>query len=87
MNVDQRLDEIYEELDVLLFAGKYEEADEILSDVNVNVEPLEILVGYLSITFMSRERLLARQPLMHAIRERVEHEVPERAQGILGGLD
>lgn len=87
MNIVQRLDEIFKELDDLLLEGRYKEADEILSDVNVNVEPLTILVGYLTITFQWRDVLLARVPLMHAIRERVEHEVPERAEGILSGLD
>jgi len=87
MNTDQRLDEIYGELDTLLFDGRYEEADEVLSDVNVNVEPIVILVGYLTITFEWRDVLLERTPLMHAIRARVENELPERAEGILGGLD
>lgn len=87
MNIDQRLDEIFNELDGLLFEGRYEEVDEILSNVNVNVEPLAVLVGYLTITFQRREVLLDRLPLMHAIRERVENEVPERAERILDGLD
>jgi len=87
MNIDQRLDEIYGKLDRLLFDGRYEETDEVLSDLNVNVEPIVILVGYLTVTFQWKDVLLERTPLMHAIRERVEHELPERAEGILGGLD
>ena len=50
MNVDDWLDEIFDEIDDLCQVGKFEKVDYILNNVDVSKCPTTILIGYLTIT-------------------------------------
>ena len=86
-SISRLLDEIYERLDILLFDGEFAKVDDILSNVPVDIERVEILLGYLTITAQWEGYLLERLPLLDKIIDRVEHEFPaERAKAMLRGF-
>ncbi len=80
------LDAMYKEIDDLLIDGKYAAVDEILRQVHVDAQSLTMLLGYLTITFMFKDSLSERQPLLEKIRHKAEVEAPARAERLLAGL-
>ena len=56
-SIDKRLDEIYNKVDDLLLAGKFEEVDKLLSYIDVRNTNIDILLGWLTITLAARSKL------------------------------
>jgi hypothetical protein len=61
--IDQALDEVFERIDGLLSASRFEECDRLLDQVDVNRLNSHLLVGFLTITAAARHKLTARERL------------------------
>ncbi|TFH46695.1 MAG: hypothetical protein E4H01_09535 [Lysobacterales bacterium] len=87
MNEDDKLDEIFNKVDDLFLAGKFEEADALLSAVDPREIGETLTIGWLTITFAARDRLQNRDALVARARAYFEAEIPEAAAALLKGLE
>ncbi len=81
MNKDETIDYIFDSVDRLLREGNFDLINKLLSEVTTN--DITILVAWLSITCIEKEKLPARLSLI----ERIKVLVPERSEGLLKGLE
>ena len=77
---------LYEEFDEALIEGRFAEVDIYLRHANVSRYRIEILIGFLTITFVWRDSLKERAGFYDRIKARVEKSYPDRAEKILMGL-
>ena len=85
--ISRSLDILYEELDDAMLDGRFEEIDTFLKDANVSRYRVEILMGFLTVTFSWRESLKERAGFFDRVKIRVEGSCPDRAKRILTGLE
>ncbi len=85
--ISKALDILYEELDEALIAGQFEEVDIYLRHVNVSRYRVEILIGFLTITFVWKDSLKERAGFYDRVKARVEKSYPDREEKILMGLE
>ena len=87
MGVDQEIDQLYDEFDELLLAGKFAEVDERLRNWNVQHTTINILVGVLTITYVWSNELQDRRRFYERVYETLETRRGKgRAKTILEGL-
>lgn len=55
--MDKQLDYMFDRYDDLLLEGKFNEVNELLGKVSVKDTPTTLLVGYLAITFLAKDKL------------------------------
>jgi hypothetical protein len=72
--MDRALDNLYDTVDDLLLAEKFEECDRILRDVDVRTSDVHMLLGYLTITLAAHSKL----PYRAAFYEQVRQELTIR---------
>lgn len=70
-SIDAQLDEIYDKIDDLLKEGKFDIVDNILKSVSNDIKQtsIDILLGYLTITFVAKSKLKNRQILLDKTKE------------------
>ena len=77
---------IYDKMDELLFAGRFNDADAVLEAVDLDkLTPLH-QVAFLTITSGYRHKLLHRPTYYRNVEARVRAALPDRAERILVGL-
>jgi hypothetical protein len=84
-HIDAALDIIYDQVDEMLLAGKFDDVDHLLGGIDVGMLSVDLLIGILTATLPARQRL-ANRPLFYA---RVEQALTERGElktGLLEGL-
>lgn len=85
--ISRALDIVYDEFDYAMLAGLYDEVDTFLKHANVSHYRVEILIGFLTITFVWREALKERAGFYDRVKTRVEGSYPDKAEKILMGLE
>lgn len=65
---DAALDLIYDTIDELLTAGKFEAVDRILWNLRTRPPKTDILLGFLTVTLPARSRLAWRAPIVEVSR-------------------
>ena len=89
-NLHKRLDAIFDTIDDLCLAGKFDEVDNVLKNVDIQNEPTTLLIGYLTITLMAHKgnklncRTLFYDKVEEELRRRGETE--KRIKNLLVGL-
>lgn len=78
---------LYEEFDDALLAGLDEAVDTFLKHANVSRYRVEILIGFLTVTFVWKDSLKERAGFYDRVKIRVEGSYPDRAKNILMGLE
>ncbi len=84
--VDAALDLIYDQVDEMLKAGKFDQVNQLLSTVEANSLSLDLLLGLLTVTLPARCRLPARSRLFREA-ETVLKLRGEWEEGLLTGLE
>lgn len=83
--MDQRLDKLYDEVDLLMREGKFEELNLLIKRLIVKDLETDILLGYLTATLPAKSKLPFRQVFVarccKTIKDRGEFE-----EGLLKGL-
>jgi hypothetical protein len=85
--VSRTLDFIYDTLDDWLLQGEGKKVDQVLDQVDVDTCEHVYLIGYLTITGNWRSHLTARTRFYERVKERIERDVPHRADALLKGLE
>ena len=80
-------DLIYDRMDTLLGDSQFEQADAVLSAVDLDRLDAFTMVGFLTITGAARDLLPSRSVLYRQIRERLTILHPDRVERILVGLE
>lgn len=62
-HIDKRLDEVYDLMDELMCAGKFEEVDKIIENLDLNSINDDIALGYLVTATWAKNKLKNRQRL------------------------
>lgn len=77
-------DDMYDTFDEMIDAREFQKCDDILRAVEVEMYPLNVLLGFLTITLRARDNL----PERHELYKRIyAHLVREHAQFVLYGLE
>lgn len=84
---EKALDLVFENLDDLFRAGKFDEADKILNVVDLNQLDTNLLSGFMSATYPARDKLISRPDFMKRVRVKLTELVPKRVDAIMKGLD
>lgn len=85
--IDQAGMLLYEKMDLLLGAGKYETCDELLRQVRLGDLDTAIRIGFLTITSAARRHLPYRSEVYRQVEEHLRQTYPEqRVRRILVGL-
>jgi hypothetical protein len=84
MGIDSQLDKIYSTIDILLIQGKFEEVNRILEQ-NKNNKSIDLLLGYLTITFPAKSKLPFRPELLKRAEFIIELQ-QESSKELLRGL-
>lgn len=86
-DIDAILDSLYDDVDEALLAGRFAEVDEKIRALDVAALPVEMLLGWLTITHAAAERLPARGGFAVAVARRLEAEDGiDGARDLLRGL-
>ena len=83
---DDAVDLLFENVDELLSAGRFDRCDEILRTIDLNRLDTHLTVALLSITLAARGQLPYRVRLMEHARARLSVLAPERVDRLLSGL-
>ena len=87
MTIDAVLDSLYDDIDDALLAGRFDEVDEKIRGLDVAALPVEVLLGWLTITHPAAEKLPARAGLEIAtIRRLTKESGVDGARALLVGL-
>lgn len=84
--IDSQIDVIIEEVELLLWAGKWDIIDEKLNLVNVELEPLDILLSWLSMTFVEKSKLKNYNSFFESVKKRIELDGEDSVE-LLRGLE
>lgn len=84
--IDTALDLIYDKIDDLFHARKFEEVDSLLGKIDIRNSPLDILLGYLTATLPAKSRLPSRAKFFHDV-EAFLRETGRMEEGLLSGLE
>ena len=85
MKIAKQLDKIFEETNQKLEEGKFDEINEWLKGVDVENEPIEILIGWLTTCLCVYSKLPYIDRFYERVEEKLEKEEPGRAKAILHG--
>ena len=84
--VSVALDILYDNIDDMLLAGKFQQIDSYLTEIHIPGLSKHILLGILTITFAAKTRLLAREAFFFKVKDeltkRNETNVGELLQGL-----
>lgn len=86
MNLDRKLDRIYDWMDDLMWAGRLDEIARILSEVEVEKTSTVLLLGYLTATLPVKNRVPGRDKFFQAAKKAIERR-GEMEPGLLVNLD
>lgn len=84
--IDSALDLIYDNIDEMLLASKFEQVDQLLKTVDTNAYPVDILLALLTITLAAKHRLPHRSDLFSRIKATLIAR-GEMRDGLLVGLE
>lgn len=85
--VRHAIDVLFERMDDLFLEGKFQEADRILSSVDVEKLDENLMVGFLTITFAAKEHLNNRDALYQHIEDKLRQTLtPGELSSLLQGL-
>ena len=87
LNGDRAMDVMYESIDALLCAGRFDEVDQALKGVDLDRLSKQLQVGLLTITFAARSRLPSRVALYADIHSRLDFGRPGHGDVVLRGLE
>ena len=80
--IDKQLDEIYDKIDALCWASKWEEIDSILAGIDVDTMDINLLLGYLTTSSWAKSHLKNRVEFFNKVKERTRGEPESLLQGL-----
>jgi len=87
VTIDAVLDSLYDDIDDALLAGRFDEVDEKIRGLDVAALPVEVLLGWLTITHPAAEKLPALAGFTIAVVRRLTKESGiDGARELLQGL-
>lgn len=87
MATDQRLDEIHDQMDDLLYAGKFDDVDEIFRTADVNRLDVDEMLGLLVSTIGARSKLTARKEFVSRVKAKIAELAEPFSPHLLDGLE
>jgi len=82
------IDAVFDEIEGLLCEEGFETVDRLFANVHVELTPLDLLVGYLTITFSTKQKLAERATFFGKVRaEVIRRGMADRVEGLLLGLE
>jgi hypothetical protein len=84
--VDDATNILFERMDELLSAGKFQLCDDLLRSIDLQRLDTNLVVAVLSITLVAADHLPYRQRFVERAVQRLEHLAPERVDRLLDGL-
>jgi len=81
-----RIDEIYNEIDEMLWDKRFGQCDEVLRRMDLERLDVDEIISYLTATLSARSNLLFRQEFYHRA-EKILRERREYKEGLLKGLE
>lgn len=84
--LEDAIDLLFEQVDDLLLAGRFNDCDKILQKVDIDRLETNLMIGLLSVTLAAAKELPNRALVMSAIRESLTRSDPARVERLLNGL-
>lgn len=78
---------IMETFDDLYRAGKFNEADKLLAEVDIEAESSYTLVAYMVVSSWAEDKLNNRDVLLKKVRAKFERDIPDRVEGLMKGFE
>ena len=85
-NLDAALDAVLKTFDDLFLAGKFDEANSFLMEIDVNRLSVSLMVGILTATLPAKTQLPSRPTFVATIEAALRQIEPQRVERLLIGL-
>jgi hypothetical protein len=87
ISIDDRLDNIFNEIDRMFLDGDFERVENTLKYHLVSGSSIDVLIAYATITLSAKDNLVERKNFMSRVREEITKREPERVDALLQGLE
>ncbi len=84
--IEEALGIVFNNCDNLLIAGKFDEINTLLDQVDTDRMNIELMVGLLAATLPAKDKLSARKHYYEKVKVRLTELVPDRVDRIMKGL-